>query len=268
MDNNRIFLESIPETGFHIRHMCQTRLDYPMHYHPHIELWYCHEGTFRLHLEQQVFDMEPGSLALIPPLSIHRFSCENLCRCTYLHIAEDVYIRSEAAGQQVCHVEAAPPEELCRVFRQLCACVEAEDSVLAHPYAAILLTLCSRRSEKTAVPEGKNAPLLRKLLTYIQNHCREPLTLEGLSKEFALSRSSLSRLLNTDFQSSLPELVNRYRMLEAEQLLLHTRLSITQISCNVGYGSPCGFNRHFQKHFGLSPREYRKSNINSPGANR
>ena len=264
MDDNRIFLENIPETGFRIRHMRQTRLDYPMHYHPHMELWYCHEGSFRLHLERQVFDMEPGSLALIPPLAIHRFSCRDFCSCTYLHIAEDVYLRSEAAGQQSCYWDAAPPEALHNAFRQLCACLEAQDLSLAHPYATILLTLCSRRSQNEAPPEGKNTPLLRKLLTHIRIYCREPLTLERLSREFGISRSALSRLLNTDLQSSLPELVNRYRMLEAEQLLLHTQLPITQISCAVGYGSPCGFNRHFQKHFGLSPREYRKNAKNPP----
>ena len=52
MDDNRIFLENIGETGFHMRHMPQTQLDYPAHYHPHIELWYCHEGSFRLCLAQ------------------------------------------------------------------------------------------------------------------------------------------------------------------------------------------------------------------------
>ena len=269
MEDNRIFLEKIPETGFRLRHMEQSRLDYPMHYHPHMELWYCHEGTFLLHTEQQAFVMQPGSLALIPPLAIHRFACQEFCRCTYLHIAEDIYLHSEAARQPCCYADTDPPGDILSSFRQLCACLEAGDLSLSRPYATILLTLCFRRCNVAETsPEGKNTPLLRKLLTHIQDHCRESLTLECLSREFGIGKSSLSRLLNTDLQSSLPELVNRYRMLEAEQLLLHTQLSITQIACCVGYGSPCGFNRHFQKHFGLSPRDYRKSNKNPPVAKR
>lgn len=272
MKSTNIFLETIYNTNFHMRSFSNQQLCYPMHYHPHLELWYCHKGEFQLHLDKYTYTLREGSFAIISPMAVHCFSCKVSCSCTYIHIPESLYLQMDTAqpfrAQQVGYVLSSLSGEFSDVFSTLCLHVQKHDRQLAVYYAMILLTLCSRQLQNadaaSHTPENRNIPLLQNILSYVQSHYKEPLTLDQLCSTYHISKSAMSRILNTDLQTSLPELVNKYRMLEAAQLLGNTQLPITQIACSLGYGSPCGFNRHFQKHFGLSPREYRKAHIKSP----
>ena len=47
-----IFLETIDGTDFHVRSFSDHPLNYPMHYHPHLELLYCSRGALQLHLDK------------------------------------------------------------------------------------------------------------------------------------------------------------------------------------------------------------------------
>lgn len=272
MKSTDIFLETIDSTNFHMRSFSDQQLNFPMHYHPHLELWYCHKGEFQLHLDKYTYTLREGSFAIISPMAVHCFSCKVSCSCTYLHIPEVLYLQMDAAqpfhAQQIGYVLSSLSGEFSEVFSTLRMYIQKHDRQLAVYYAMILLTLCSRQLQNadaaSHTPENRNIPLLQNILSYVQSHYKEPLTLDQLCSTYHISKSAMSRILNTDLQTSLPELVNKYRMLEAAQLLGNTQLPITQIACSLGYGSPCGFNRHFQKHFGLSPREYRKVHIKSP----
>ena len=274
MKSTDIFLETIDSTNFHMRSFSDQQLNFPMHYHPHLELWYCHKGEFQLHLDKYTYTLREGSFAIISPMAVHCFSCKVSCSCTYLHIPEVLYLQMDAAqpfhAQQIGYVLSSLSGEFSEVFSTLRMYIQKHDRQLAVYYAMILLTLCSRQLQNadaaSHTPENRNIPLLQSILSYVQSHYKEPLTLDQLCSTYHISKSAMSRILNTDLQTSLPELVNKYRMLEAAQLLRNTQLPITQIACSLGYGSPRGFNRHFQKHFGLSPREYRKAHIKSPAA--
>lgn len=267
-----IFLETLDGADFHMRSFSDWPLNYPMHYHPHLELLYCRKGEFQLHLDKYTYTLREGCFAVISPTAVHCVSCKVGCSCTCLHIPESLYLQMDAAqpfrAQQTGYVFPAASEECSEIFSTLCLRIQKHDRQLAVYYAMILLTLFSRQLQNTDAashtPENRNIPLLQSILSYVQSHYKESLTLEHLCGIFHISKSAMSRTLNTDLQTSLPELVNKYRMLEAAQLLENTELPITQIACSLGYGSPCGFNRHFQKHFGLSPREYRKELKNSP----
>jgi len=267
MKDTDIFLEAIDGNNFHTRSFSDYPLNYPMHYHPHLELLYCRKGEFRLHLDKFTYPLREGSFAVVSPMAVHCVSCPVSCSCTCLHIPESLYLRMDAAQpfrtQQVGYVFPAASGECGEIFSTLYRYIQSHDRQLAICYAMILLTLLSRRLQNTEAashtPENRNTPLLQRILSYVQSHYKEPLTLEHLCGVFHISKSAMSRILNTDLQTSLPELINKYRMLEAAQLLRNTPLPITQIACSLGYGSPSGFNRHFQKHFGVSPREYRKN---------
>lgn len=262
-----IFLETIGGSDFHTRSFSDFPLNYPMHYHSNLELLYCSKGEFRLHVDKYTYTLREGSFAVVSPMAVHCVSCRDSCSCTCLHISESLYLQMDAAqsfrSQQVGYIFPAPSGECGEIFSTLYLYIQKHDRQLAICYTMILLTLLSRRLQNTGVashtPENRNAPLLQSILSYVQSHYKEALTLEQLSGFCHISKSAMSRILNTDLQTSLPELVNKYRMLEAAQLLKNTRLPITQIACSLGYGSPSGFNRHFQRHFGISPREYRKS---------
>lgn len=267
MKSYDIFLEAINSKDLHVNRFADRRLNYAMHYHPQFELMYCSDGELKLHLDKYTHVIKAGFFAVIAPLAVHSFSCDSKCSCTYIHIPETIYLQISGTD-----TISAPytgfiftsdnTTHLRQIANTIYDTMIGGDAQIATYYAMILLTLCIRHvqnsNQQVTSIESSSHPLLRDVLSYIQQHYKEPVTLGRLCKEFSVGKSAMSAMINTELQSSLPELLNKYRMMEAERLLFQTQMPITEISGEIGYGSPCSFNRNFQKHFGISPREFRK----------
>ena len=266
-----IFLEASDDSAqIHTSQSDSVKLEYPMHYHPTLELLYCHGGALILHLDKTTHVMNKDSFAIISPLAVHGFSCPETCSCFFIHIPETVFLQVEhifsLTSQHTCYIFDG--QSNWGLFRSIFDYARQKDYKIASYYAMILLTLCIRQvqdSQTTVIACKNNSyPLLREILSYIQNHYKETITLDLLCSKFNTGKSTMSRLINTDLQSSLPELINKYRMLEAKHLLLQTQQTITEISDSLGYSSVCNFNRNFQKHYGCAPREFRKTQRHTP----
>lgn len=59
---------------------------------------------------------------------------------------------------------------------------------------------------------------------------------------------------------TVKEYIRKRRLSNSAQQLHCTKLPITDIAFNAGYESLESFTRSFKKHFGVNPREFRKSN--------
>lgn len=97
-----------------------------------------------------------------------------------------------------------------------------------------------------------------KLIYYIHAHYMEPLTLDGLAKEFSYSAAHLSRLF-AGSGSNFTEFLNEVRIYNACKLLLVSDMSITDIGMTVGFSSSETFFRNFKRLRGMSPRQYRQN---------
>ncbi len=81
-----------------------------------------------------------------------------------------------------------------------------------------------------------------------------------LAQELFSSEAQISRILNLNYQKSLPQLFNEYRLNEAKNLLKQTSASVETIARETGFGSLTTFNRVFKKETGLTPTKFRKIN--------
>lgn len=80
-----------------------------------------------------------------------------------------------------------------------------------------------------------------------------------LAKECGYSETIVSKVFNTHFQKSFPQVMNEQRVEEARRLLEETKVTVKAISEEVGFNSMPSFNRVFKEMTGLSPSAYRKS---------
>jgi len=80
-----------------------------------------------------------------------------------------------------------------------------------------------------------------------------------LAKECGYSETIISKIFNTAFQKTFPQLMNEQRVEEAKRLLSQTNASVKVISEEVGFNSMPSFNRVFKEIVGASPSAYRKS---------
>ena len=87
---------------------------------------------------------------------------------------------------------------------------------------------------------------------------RECATILALSELLAIPEHQLSRVINTHFETSFSDFINRYRLEEAQQRLRDEETPVTTIAYEVGFGSIPSFNRVFKEKTGMTPTAYRK----------
>lgn len=102
-------------------------------------------------------------------------------------------------------------------------------------------------------PMGAALPVLH-YLEQNYAHC----TLEGTAQALHLHPVYLSALLKEKIGLGYLELVQHLRLDAAENLLLTTNLSITEIARSVGYENVTHFYKLFQRRNGMKPGEFRK----------
>lgn len=91
-----------------------------------------------------------------------------------------------------------------------------------------------------------------------KNFSNEQFGVDELAREIGISRSHLHRKLQAINQHSASQLIKAYRLEKALELLQERGATVSEISYQVGFGSPSYFNTCFHEHFGYSPGKVRQ----------
>lgn len=95
---------------------------------------------------------------------------------------------------------------------------------------------------------------LNKLI--LENIANPELSVAMLSERLFMSRPTLYRKIKTLSNMSPNELINQTRLNKATQLLVEGTLKIYEIADMIGFNTASHFSHNFQKHFGISPKDY------------
>ncbi|OMF17637.1 hypothetical protein BK131_06685 [Paenibacillus amylolyticus] len=104
--------------------------------------------------------------------------------------------------------------------------------------------------------------VIRTLKVYIADHLHEELSLQILSKEVSLAPAYISTLFSEGTKESFTEYVTRLRLEKAADLLRdQPRLAVSVIATQVGYRNPQYFHSKFKSRYGVTPVQYRNSQL-------
>jgi AraC-like DNA-binding protein len=105
--------------------------------------------------------------------------------------------------------------------------------------------------------ESADEKLLNTIASYLEeNLTNAQLSVESLSKEVGMSRSSLySKLLELTGQTPV-EYIRSYRLDKAAVLMEKSDMTVAQIAYQVGFSTPNYFARSFKNKFNMLPSEY------------
>jgi YesN/AraC family two-component response regulator len=93
---------------------------------------------------------------------------------------------------------------------------------------------------------------------YIDRHFREPLSLEELADRIHLSKYHLSHTFKKYMGVPVNEYIILSRISYAKELLRFSRLSVSEITYEIGFNQPSYFIRTFKERESLTPSQYRR----------
>jgi signal transduction histidine kinase/ligand-binding sensor domain-containing protein/DNA-binding response OmpR family regulator len=105
--------------------------------------------------------------------------------------------------------------------------------------------------------DSSDEVLLQEIVHFLeQNITNSQLSVEGLSKQFGMSRSTLyTKLLQITGQTPV-EYIRSFRLERATILMEKSNMTIAEIAYQVGFRTPNYFARSFKQKFGMLPSEY------------
>lgn len=107
--------------------------------------------------------------------------------------------------------------------------------------------------------ELKVAKRIEDLMALDKLYHEQAFSRADLAREMEVSEGLVSKVINAHFQKSFPQLMNEYRIKDAQLLLKETDASIQTVSQEVGFNSLATFNRVFKDIVELTPSEFRSS---------
>ncbi|MFI5619665.1 GlxA family transcriptional regulator [Streptomyces sp. NPDC051567] len=105
---------------------------------------------------------------------------------------------------------------------------------------------------------------LQPTLHWMEARLHEPLTLDDIARQAAMSVRSLNRHFRAQTGTTPLQWLLRARVHRAQQLLETTAIPVERIATETGFGAPSTFRQHFARHTGVSPQTYRTAFRSQP----
>jgi len=114
-----------------------------------------------------------------------------------------------------------------------------------------------------SVRRNRHAHLVQQVITYVENHYHEPLSLKTISYEFNITAPYLGKLFSDEIGETFTTWLNRMRIEKAVELMKTTDLTIREVALKTGYVNSNYFYKLFRKYMGVSPGEFAAALKNS-----
>lgn len=241
--------------------------DYPSqaaratHSHPWLHLTIVCRGLYSRRLGQQTVDYKTGSLTFLQTNECHtdRYAAGSKC----LHVVIPANVEkalTSAFGTQgiVCGISpdlsACASIALQTEFRQ----TDNDSSLIVE---ALLLDLISRHVDILRDRSAARPKWLSTLLDYLDDTFEQEWTLTNMAAEVGVHPVHLCRTFSEHFDCTLGEYIRRLRVLRGRQLLAIHDGTLAEIALQSGFADQSHFTRVFKKHFGLTPRDFRRRSL-------
>lgn len=253
---------------FHIKDSALESFDY--HYHAFHKIYLLLSGNVIYNIEGKSYPLLPYDIVLVNRNELHKpeidFSTPYERIILYTNLEEDSLLchcfeRSSETGQHVIRLTDAPHT---RLFEVLAALEEASASVdfAGELYESALFTefmvLLNRsmiHNQYSYVSAHASGNKIHRILSYINEHLQEDLSVDLLSTHFYISKYHLMRTFKAETGYSLHHYIIDKRLLLAKDLLAR-QFPVGEICFQCGFKDYSTFFRAFKKKFGCKPSQF------------
>lgn len=241
----------------------EADMEYKMHCHDSYEIYYMITGNVEYLLEGRSYIPRPGSLIVIPPGCFHGLKVldgEEYHRIRVHFVREllgepeqEMLLKPFAPGW-CCYEEQFQMEwyfhalEECGSYGK-----DLQDIAISARLLSILTKIFAICQDTSGTLRGKEGQA-REIIRYINEHLKEPLTLEGLAGTFYMSKNHLTSI----FKRATGTTVARYILYKRMAVVrgeLSAGIPAAEAASNAGFGDYSSFFRAYKKMFGCAPTD-------------
>lgn len=252
----------------------------PYHTHPHYEIYYFRGGKANYLINDRIYVLEPGDLILMHGMTLHRAHVDQSepYHRTTIHFDPfyfEKYIQPAYAAnllepfQKLQNVRLQLQGEAKDEVEQLLQTLgELYDRHTAHAhqrfqarFADLMMVigeLCRQPLQEAPSFPSSKEKRVQAVISYIESHYRDDITLEDLQWDLHLSKFYLAKTFREVTGITIFQFLMQRRIYHAKLELIQAGGSITDIGYDAGFKHPSHFSRAFKAHTGLTPEQYRR----------
>ena len=232
------------------------------HMHRDLELLFVLDGEIELTVENTVYIVKSGDMALVFSNQIHAYASPTPSK-VLIHVFSPDNVRSfiRAIGDRVGVTPVFHCDEIIRTYYYHCLIEKDFQSPLA--IKSYLYMICDRYLDSIPLVDASTVSdsILHKMLHYVAYHFRENITLSEISEALGYEPHYLSRVFGNATGINLKRYINQYRIDYAKYRLSESTDTVTEIALSCGFQSIRNFNRVFLENEGTTPQAYRNHTI-------
>lgn len=259
------------------RDISRSNANFQFHSHAFYELLCCHNtcgaeymvGTERYKLQQ-------GDIIIVPPDTSHRPLLPEYLPEPYardvLWISVDFFTTisnsipdfdsGDFAKPVLFRTAGTPWEYICDLFHAGVREAEAEGLgwqtlVIANTLTILTHLRRARQDLRANPPEAEKPDLLDQVLSYVELHLSDKITLADIAHHFFVSESTITQTFRKKMQVSFYRCVTQRRLIAAKTLI-EKGLPMEAVAEQVGFSDYSSFFRAFKQEYGICPRQFRK----------
>lgn len=241
------------------------------HFHPYYELYYLNHGICRFFINDALYTIHEGDLIIIPYHLLHYTKYVTSCTRTAvffrkedLQAADSVIDFAHSYSKlQIFHVldanRSAVETNLENMLTEMRFNDEATPLTLQVQLQGLFLIIkryCRHVNEVNDLHTDDREVV--EAARFISDHYAEHITSKDIAAVTGFTPNYLSMKFHETAGIGLHEYLVFTRLHHAENILLSTSASITDIALQCGFTDSNYFKDAFKKMYGCSPREYKK----------
>lgn len=248
-----------------------------IHNHPSYELYYYLSGSASFLINGVEYPLEPHTMMVFAPNVFHGIRVQDdqpYDRHT-LHFTADcislerrpaltrLLPRAEKTGGIPCLQKNMESTAMHALLQEMDVCA-AQDAQTQERLAPILLEALISTIALSSAPFETQEPLepepvtsaQETIITYLNTHFTESITLDGLAEQFFISKHHLNRSFRKATGTTVRDYLIHKRVTYVQQLLING-VPATQAATLAGFGDYTAFYRAYVKRFGHAPSQDR-----------
>ncbi len=233
-----------------------------IHIHPNAEFLIVTSGEISIQKADKSLEIiHPGEAALLFPFQPHGYSRK--VNTEYFRISFSSFLAKSffKANENVIGEKAVFSPNLEDMMPFINKLHRGEHRTLYTMMCIIYSMLDDYLSQVALTKKNSDQQLLNKIISYIEEHKLDSITLADVANAIGYNEKYLSRFISKASTLNFTTLLATLRMDDAKTLLIDTDKTILEIAMDCGFGSERTFYRYFNELVGMSPKSYRKQNI-------